>query len=191
MTTSDEYPAAVAGVDEWGNALPPAPEVFGSFAPLTGPSTADAFNTDTVQDYGDLVAFADGDVVALFPDVPFDPGELPPSPPNPPTPPGSNRTRSAPIVPRYVTPDQTLRRHTEITQQILNSLIRRGDIVYEGENNWSLRGGAQWVEGRPPTATDDSDVGVRQGDLWLDTSGPSVWMAFNTNPGVAVWLPLG
>jgi hypothetical protein len=110
------------------------------------------------------------------------------APPNPPVP---NRGGGAPLVPRDATAEQRLRRHTESVQKILNSLIRRGDIVYLGQDEWALRPGAKWVEGRSPGPTDDGTVGVRQGDLWLDTSGPSVWMAANVNPGVAVWVQLG
>jgi hypothetical protein len=94
------------------------------------------------------------------------------------------------LVPREAVADPRIRRHTETVSTILNSLILKGRVEFLGGAEWDLNV-MPWTESRSPGVNDDSSVGVRQGDFWLDTANGALYVCFGANVGSAVWVRIG
>ena len=126
----------------------------------------------------------------------------PPGPPVPPTPPKpAPLTFQRPFLPRVPNlfddsgkvskhGDDRLRRFTELTQTVLNSLFAAGYIVQTGENVYAIHGGG-YVQARAPGPNDDSTVGVEPLMLWLNSANDFVYLNVSNVIGGAQWVLLG
>lgn len=91
------------------------------------------------------------------------------------------------IVPRDPEAEKRSRGNTQINAEVLNSLMRRGEIVMYGPKQWRLNASPAVTANRAPTATDDFDAGFMVGQIWVnETTGDVYILAFAT-PGAAVW----
>lgn len=112
------------------------------------------------------------------------PGPLPafPSPPNP-----QLRAKAKPFVPPNPFGDAS--RDVQITHKIselLNSLVRRGELVRLDNGVWTLRPGARTVA-RDPTSFDDARTGIITGAVWVNTVSKTGFMCVDNTANAAVW----
>lgn len=113
----------------------------------------------------------------------------PQGPPTPATLPGQGGRIT--LVPREVTADPRLRRHTEIVESILNSLILRGQVVQIAPGKWRILPPVLSVA-RAPLATDDeTNASIQVGMFWIDTSAEQVYICISATEGSANWKLLG
>lgn len=146
-----------------------------SFDPSTVPdpaSTADATSDPSSEAGGDSAGDLAG---ALFGLPTF-------------TPPGNRRGGiNKPQIPRDPRNDRRQGRNSDLTSEIINSLLFKGLIYANPTGNWWLQN-TPMIADRPPNGNDDFRVGADPGVFWLDTAHNALYVNKSSALGAAVWL---
>lgn len=115
---------------------------------------------------------------------------VPPPPPPPPyTPPGPRPLAGLAgksFVNLIRADDRRAERAAEKLADIVNSLMRSGQLVQLDAKEWQLNGSGI-VEERDPLAVDDSTVGAFVGMTWVNSVTQTVFINTSSTPNAAVW----
>jgi len=83
---------------------------------------------------------------------------------------------------------QRLRRHTEVVEIILNSLLRKGRLSQlEDADDFEIVAPG-FSATRNPTTSDDITRGATPGISWVNRSAQTVWYCMDATAGAAVWV---
>lgn len=91
------------------------------------------------------------------------------------------------LVPRDPEAEKRTRAGGQILAEVVNSLMRRGEIVMYGPKQWRLNASVAVEANRAPAVDDDADDGYMVGQIWVNSTSGDVYILVSSTPGAAVW----